>query len=754
MMILSEMLSRLTLPISKMNRRFSLNRTQLKVIAIVSMVIDHVAWGFVDFYSPLGQFMHVLGRFTIPIMCFFIAEGFRRTHDLRQYIYRMTSAAVITIIPFYLFFGHEYGYRQNIIFDYLLGLLMLTILEKSNFNKAVKVLLVALLFVVSITVGGWMITPSLFILAFYYGRTFAEKAKWVIISNITTVICIETAILLNLKYHFMDYDWTWWSMLYLLGFMMALPLLYFYNGEKGSDRPGGQFFYMFYPIHFMVLWSIQKLTVNFKSIYGLYLGLHVAVIVIIIWMLEGVIRSHPSRGQNAVCVFLVSAAIYVLGFTIEILAGTAEGYFLACVVQYFGEYIMLISILLFVSECCMASTPRFVYLLHIVAALCLMYTLITTRETGFFYSRIGVNMEHIFTRPDLVYSTGFYLSFSFMAFMCLEIVVYGIFIFRTGTAIEKKRMRLIIWAMISCWIPYALTATGLTGGFEIPALGILLAGVFMNNCFFKYGALDSVALASENALDKAHEGIMVLDDRYRISFHNPIVDEIIGDLAHNHDARKNETLAGILSGQIEHLTVGERIYEVSVEELKKGNFPQGFMIWFLDVTEHMLNMKHMQEIARHDPLTGLYNRGYFKEIVDSDVNEGRAGSFIMMDMDNFKLVNDRYGHQRGDSVLKNLAEILGAYPDEELYACRVGGDEFCAYLRDNTDREYITSVIQNIMERFNRTFRVEDEVRCTISVGAVINDSQDKLLDCSSMYSVADGKLYEAKKAGKNTYRL
>jgi len=737
-----------------MNRRLSLNRTQLKVIAIVSMVIDHVAWGFVDFYSPLGQFMHVLGRFTIPIMCFFIAEGFRRTHDLRQYIFRMTSAAAITIIPFYLFFGHEYGYRQNIIFDYLLGLLMLTVLEKSNLSKVLKVLLVALLFGISIAVGGWMITPSLFILAFYYGRTFAEKAKWFIISNVTTVIFIETAILLNTRYHFMDYEWTWWSMLYLLGFMLALPLLSLYNGEKGSDRPRGSFFYAFYPAHFMILWFIQKMTVNYEGVYGLYLGLHVAVVVIIIWMLEGVVRSHPSRGQNAVCIFLVCAGIYVLGFAIEILASTADGYFLACVVQYFGEYMMLISILLFVSECSMAATPRFVYLLHIIAALFLLYSLITTRETGFFYSSIGVNSEHVINRPDLVYSTGFYLSVAFMAFICVEIFVYSVYVIINGTSIEKKRMRLIIWAMISCWMPYMLTASGLTGGFEIPALGILTAGVFMNNCFYKYGALDSVVLAGETALDKAHEGIMVLDDRYRISFHNPIVDEIIGDIPHNHDVRQNGTLSGILSGEIEHLTVGDRIYEVSVEELKKSNYSQGTMIWFLDVTEHMLNMKHMQEAARHDPLTGLYNRSYFKEIVDKDVDEGRMGCFIMMDMDNFKLVNDRYGHQRGDSVLKNLAVILGSYSDEELYACRVGGDEFCAYVRDNTDREYITSVIRDIMERFNRTFRVEDEVRCTISVGAVINDRQNMLLDCSSMYSVADGKLYEAKNAGKNTYRL
>ena len=150
----------------------------------------------------------------------------------------------------------------------------------------------------------------------------------------------------------------------------------------------------------------------------------------------------------------------------------------------------------------------------------------------------------------------------------------------------------------------------------------------------------------------------------------------------------------------------------------------------------------------------MFNRGYFKKIVDDEVAEGRRGCFLMMDMDNFKMVNDRYGHQRGDSVLINLASILKEYPDDELYACRVGGDEFCAYIRDNTDKEHITSVIDNVMTRFNRTFRSEDDIRCTISIGAVINDDADSLMDCSAMYSHADKKLYEAKESGKNTYRM
>lgn len=109
-----------------------LNATQLKIIAIVAMTIDHIAWGFVDMFSVLGQTMHVIGRLTIPIMCFFIAEGYRKTSNVKSYVYRMATFATIAFIPFYLFFGEEYGKRQNIIFDLMLALIGLVIIDSNT----------------------------------------------------------------------------------------------------------------------------------------------------------------------------------------------------------------------------------------------------------------------------------------------------------------------------------------------------------------------------------------------------------------------------------------------------------------------------------------------------------------------------------------------------------------------------------------------------------------------------------------------
>ena len=244
----------------EMNRR-GITRAQLKYLAIIAMVVDHTAWGFVEFMSPLGQTMHLFGRLTLPIMCFFIAEGFRHTSNLKKYILRMVIFALVSVVPFYIFFHEEYGYRQNIIFDLLLGLLALTALECKKIPKWTRILIVVFLFLVSATIGGWVIMPMIYIMVFYFNKDFKSKAKWFCFFTVLLEVVLAVLILLNRQYHFSGYDWTITQWIYLYGFMLALIPLRFYNGEKGATHTGKYFFYIFYPAHFVIL-SLIKLFVG------------------------------------------------------------------------------------------------------------------------------------------------------------------------------------------------------------------------------------------------------------------------------------------------------------------------------------------------------------------------------------------------------------------------------------------------------------------------------------------------------------
>lgn len=105
------------MPFSKENKDTGLSANFLKTIALLAMTIDHLAWVFVPQFSILGTFMHLVGRITAPIMCFFLVEGFVYTHNRWHYVIRLGLFALIAQIPFSLFLSGKVEYiRLNMIY--------------------------------------------------------------------------------------------------------------------------------------------------------------------------------------------------------------------------------------------------------------------------------------------------------------------------------------------------------------------------------------------------------------------------------------------------------------------------------------------------------------------------------------------------------------------------------------------------------------------------------------------------------------
>lgn len=609
----------------------TLDRTQLKLIAICAMVIDHVAWGFVEFWTPLGQVMHVLGRFTLPIMCFFVAEGYRKTSSVKGYIKRMACFAVVAMIPFYLFFHQEYEYRQNIIFDLLLGLLMLSVLEHERLKKWQKVVCAAAIFYISAAIGGWVIMPILYILVFYYVKDFKKQAAWFCGLTILLQVFLIVAMQLNYILHFSKYEWPWYDKLYFLGFMLPLFLLKRYNGEKGKKIFGKYFFYLFYPAHFLVLTAIKALAGG-CTIYEIYVALHVISLVICLGVLLLVLWAKPSRGQSGTLLLVLSGCIYTFGFLVEITSGNIGGFYAATVTQYFGECLLMVGFTMFVGEMCRRSVPSFIYALEWVCGFIVMAMLLTTRENQIFYTYIGMDETGPFPRQVLEYGWGFYFFVAYMVVVCIGCVIMCVLGIAKSKGRERKRMLCTAIAVSCPWLPNLIRITGITGGYEIPCFGIMGAVVLVGMALTKYGYFDSIALAGENALSHGQEGIMVVDNRHMITYFNKRMEELFEDLNLKQNIYKNKALADIYDGKIKNLEMQGRIYEMRVEPLLEGGYIQGHMIWVLDVTEHhqmLLNMekkngqlevaKAVAEEARRDAIAADEAKGRFLAYMSHEI---------------------------------------------------------------------------------------------------------------------------------------
>jgi diguanylate cyclase (GGDEF)-like protein len=155
--------------------------------------------------------------------------------------------------------------------------------------------------------------------------------------------------------------------------------------------------------------------------------------------------------------------------------------------------------------------------------------------------------------------------------------------------------------------------------------------------------------------------------------------------------------------------------------------------------------------ATHDSLTGLYNRSAFFDLVKREIErlkrgENRIVCIAFVDLDNFKRVNDEFGHEEGDRVLSKFGEILAKGFRKYDIVARFGGDEFVIALINCKDAGRCTCPA---FRKFKK--RVERELceyRLTVSIGVV--KAPDDGVDIDRLISEADRRMYKAKRLGKN----
>ncbi|WP_044974480.1 diguanylate cyclase [Ruminococcus sp. HUN007] len=161
----------------------------------------------------------------------------------------------------------------------------------------------------------------------------------------------------------------------------------------------------------------------------------------------------------------------------------------------------------------------------------------------------------------------------------------------------------------------------------------------------------------------------------------------------------------------------------------------------------------MRERSSHDGLTGLLNRNSAAEAVNSLLSSEGNGTLFMIDMDNFKIINDVYGHAAGDSVLKMFARTLEEHSGEGDVICRLGGDEFVMFIKKSRSAEELSALAGAIIE--DLTAKVHDagyNTGTTASVGISFFPTDGD--DFASLCHSADKALYFVKQNGKGAFHF
>jgi diguanylate cyclase (GGDEF)-like protein/PAS domain S-box-containing protein len=283
-------------------------------------------------------------------------------------------------------------------------------------------------------------------------------------------------------------------------------------------------------------------------------------------------------------------------------------------------------------------------------------------------------------------------------------------------------------------------------------------------------------------IQNASDIIVVVDEIGLISYGTPSlerglghrVDDLLGtpllNLLHPDELALAETLISGLVGRpsqsqvvsdwrLRHEDGRYLFFEVLASNLVDSSRGSGVVLTMRDVSERRALEQQLMHQAFHDELTGLPNRALFQDRVEHALaraaRRGGTVAMAMMDLDDFKIVNDTRGHGAGDALLGEVAQRLQDTLRSSTTIARLGGDEFAILIEDITDTSQLNGLTDRIIRPFRQPFVVDgEELVASASIGLVLSGGPEPTLNLSELLQCADLALYAAKERGKGRVEL
>ncbi len=199
-----------------------------------------------------------------------------------------------------------------------------------------------------------------------------------------------------------------------------------------------------------------------------------------------------------------------------------------------------------------------------------------------------------------------------------------------------------------------------------------------------------------------------------------------------------------------------RWVDISLATIKFNSRP-ALLMTFFDITDRKESEVNLKFMATHDPLTGLPNRVLFQDRLTHALAFARRSikrvAVMFVDLDGFKQINDRFGHEKGDQILRDLGQRMLKCIRTSDTVARLGGDEFTFVLEDIELIDSAVVIAEKVLNAIRQPF-FQGEQTFAVSASIGISLFPDDLLDSEELVKLADRLMYRAKKEGKDRYQL
>lgn len=478
-------------------------------------------------------------------------------------------------------------------------------------------------------------------------------------------------------------------------------------------------------------------------------------------------KSHLAR---LVALASVASLVYVAGYASELGARSVEDLRFWLTLEYFGAAFASAIWLIVAYKLRTGHSPNFIFIATVlIIPVITVFMVSTTWFHGLYYKDVRAVETGGRIVAELDKGPWYWL---FMIYSYATLLVSVTVIAATWKREHFSFKTASFW-MLAGPLLYIMTGiayqTGMTPkGIDPGPLALAAGAVLYAIPLIRHGAFLADEIMMREIFAGINEAVIVLDPMSNISSYNQAAGSIFAWLVPESIGRPVTDYedAAIFLGKrskLEKIVVKDgmtRYYEGRQSTLLADSRLAGTVYFFKDVTSLRKMVKRLYRLAAFDALTGIYNRRHFMESCARELTRpatsGKGSALLLIDLDHFKMINDRQGHVAGDMLLAAIGTTMKACVKDAGFAGRYGGDEFILFLRDCDEpfaREFalgLRSAVEAVVVR-----RHETDIQVTASVGVAHAEGRsrdgaqaDKELE--SLIASADDALYSSKRAGRN----
>lgn len=498
-----------------------------------------------------------------------------------------------------------------------------------------------------------------------------------------------------------------------------------------------------------------------SGLHYLYCGFLVTGVVILLGTGIDTHRREQSNFSRIYLMLVLAASVYLFGYAMELISRTTGAVVFWARFQYVG--IPFITSVYFLMTVYYTTSEKKVNRLFLIGlAVC---------SLGIFTARVTNSLHHLFFRDFDIVDYGTYLSLTvregpfflvaeiyYMLCIFASLLVLIFFYLRVSRAYRRQAGLLILGTLLYIPTAVAVTAGLIRPPVDIMPIIIVVNGILLLMAISRHRLISLVPVAREHVMDMMIDGVIVVDHQNRVADANPIALDMFVDDRQDPVGRPIDEACPLIGNYPESgrkIHHNDRIWELSVMRIsRKAGAYEGTVVFIRDVTDREQLVDRLEHLAHIDELTGLMNRRSWESAVRVEMSRlsryRHYGSFIYLDLDHFKVINDTHGHAAGDCVLQKTGEILAAAVRHPDLVGRLGGEEFGLFLPESTPQDAAETAerLRIILADGLRTNSdIEFNVTGSFGVSGCVITRETTLED---LVSTADKAMYKSKQSGRN----